>query len=153
MASGSKNKYLDRYSFRTLAAKQRIERILEATSKKALCRNEIEKIAFVNHSHTRVYIKHLLDTKQIYVSKWKLETQGKRTMFWPYYSAGNRKSKPKPEALTASEKCKRYRKKLSKDDERRDEFNFRRRAKRIKAKSDWKTSWTINSSNGQRLTG
>lgn len=153
MVSGSKNKYLNRYSFTTLAAKQRIQRILEALSKKSMCHNEIEKIAFVNHSHTRIYIKHLVQTNQIYISKWVLEKQGNRTMYWPYYSAGNKKSKPKPEALSVSEKCKRYRKKLMKDEDRREEANFRRRAKRIKAKSDWKTSWTINSSNGQKLTG
>lgn len=153
MVSGSKNKYLNRYSFTTLAAKQRIQRILEALSKKSMCHNEIEKIAFVNHSHTRIYIKHLVQTNQIYISKWVLEKQGNRTMYWPYYSTGNKKSKPKPEALSVSEKCKRYRKKLSKDEERRDALNFRRRAKRMKAKSDWKTSWTINSSNGQKLMG
>jgi hypothetical protein len=149
MASGSK---ISRYSFSTVAAKQKIEKILAATSEKALSRNQIKELIHVTHSYCNVYIRFLMNTKQIYISTWKLETQGERTMQWPYYKAGNQKSKAKPKALSISEKCKRYRKKLSKDADRVENLNMRRRAKRIKAKPDWTTSWIKSSLSGQNQT-
>lgn len=148
MESGSKR----RYSLSRPAAKQKIEKILSELSEKLLCMNDLKKVANVTHSHIKVYVRHLLETRQIYISKWKLETQGSRTMHWPYYRAGNRKNAVKPPPLTRSEKDKRYRSKLYSDKERLDKVNAKRRAKRIKPKTDWTTSWIMNSSSGQKKT-
>ena len=71
-------------------------------------------------------------------------------MYWPYYRAGNKKSKAKPLNLTSSEKCKRYRKKLLADDDRLDKLKSKRRLKRIIAKPDWTTSW-IKASNTTQI--
>lgn len=148
MESGSKT----RYSFSTQSAKRKIEKILAETSKTPLSRNQIEELAHITHSYARVYIRHLLETKQIYISKWKLETQGNRTMHWPYYSAGDKKSKPKPARLTSAQKCKRYREKIKKDDDRKEKLNAKRKAKRIIPKPDWTTEWIMNSLSGQSKT-
>lgn len=144
MESGLKT--LDKYSFSSKASRQKIEKILSLLSKKSLSRKEISEQIHVNYSHTKNYIDYLLITKQIYISLWKFETQYKSTRNFPYYRAGNKKSKPKPNALTVSEKCKRYREKLKKDDDRREKSNFKRRVRRRTIKPDWTSSW-IKASN------
>lgn len=144
MASGLK--ILDRYSFSSKASRQKIEKILSLLSQKSLSRKEISEQIHVNYRHTKNYIDYLLNTKQIYISLWKFETQDKLTRNFPYYRAGNKKSKPKPSALTVSEKCKRYREKLKKDDDRREKSNFKRRARRRTIKPDWTSTW-IKASN------
>lgn len=144
MESGSK--IFNRYSFSSKASRQKIEKILTILSQKSLSRKEISEQIHVNYRHTKNYIDHLINTKQIYISLWKFETQGELTRNWPYYKAGNKSSKPKPDALTISEKCKRYRQKLKKDDDRKEKLNLKRRAKRLTIKPDWTTSW-IKASN------
>lgn len=143
MASGLK--ILNKYSFSTQAAKLKIEKIIRLLSEKELSRRDLSEQVHLAYRHTKTYIDYLLLTKQIYISVWKLEAQGERTMSWPYYRAGDKKSKPKPDILTVAEKCKRYRKKLKKDDDRKEKANLRRRAKRITIKPDWTAAWLMAS--------
>ncbi len=111
---------------------------------------EIREKACIAYSHSVNYIYYLLENKLIYISSWKLEKQGQRTMHWPYYRAGNKKSKKKPEPLSVAEKCKRYRQKIKKDADRTDLQNAKRRNRRMKVKPDWAAAWIMqNSSNGQ----
>jgi hypothetical protein len=151
MESGSK--ILNRYSFSSQASISKINKLLDVLSKKALCRDEISKEIHVNYRHAKNYINHLLAEKKIYVSEWKLENQGERTMFWPYYRTGNRKSKPRPANLSPSERCKRYRKKLETDDIRKDRLNKKRRLKRLIIKPDWTASWMMESNTTQTSVG
>lgn len=144
MACGSK--ILNKYAFKTQASVAKINKILTILSDKALCRHEISKEIHVNYRHTKNYIDYLLAEKKIYISAWRLENKGERTMYWPYYRTGDKKSKPKPANLTQSEKSKRYRKKLSKDEDRLERINRNRRLKRVTIKPDWTASWMMASS-------
>lgn len=144
MESGSK--ITKKYSFKSKACRQKIEKILELISTEKLCRRQISEQIHVNVPHTSNYINYLMANKLIYISSWKLELQGERVMFYPYYRAGDKKSKPKPKNISIAQKSKRYREKLNKDEERKEKINSRRRTKRITVKPDWTTSW-IKASN------
>lgn len=144
-------KILERYSFSTQASRQKIDKILQLISSTQLCRRQISEQIHVNLRHTKNYIDYLLANKQIYISEWKFELQGERLMNWPYYRAGDKKSKPKPKNLSLSEKGKRYRKKLNKDEDRKEKINFKRRAKRLTIKPDWTSTW-IKASNSTQTS-
>ncbi len=138
-----------RYSFTTQATTKKLEKIISLLSEKPMTVEEIANEIHVTYRHCKNYIAYLVDEKKIYVSTWKLFTQGKSTRHWPFYSAGNKKSKPKV-TLSPNEKCKRYREKLKKDDEKMEIINKKRRAKRLKIKADWTAAWIMqNSSSGQ----
>ncbi len=146
-ASGSR---ISKYSFNFAASQAKIKKILSILSEKEMASPEIIELIHLNKSHLHNYIKYLTITKQIYISSWKMTKFGQRTMSWPFYRAGSKKSKPKPPPLTKSEKCKRYRQNIKKDEEKLDVINAKRRAKRIKIKPDWMTQWiTQNSLTGQ----
>lgn len=149
MSMESGLKILNRYSFSSKAAQLKIEKILAATSSQSLSRNKLAEIAHLSKAHIKNYVKYLIDTKQIYISSWRLEKQGKQIRFWPYYHAGNKKSKPKPEKLSVSERSKRYREKLQKDVDRLEKRNFKRRAKRLTIKPDWTAAWMMESNTTQ----
>lgn len=148
MESGSKTP--KRYSFKSKASQQKIEKILDLISINQLCRRQISEQIHVNMPHTSNYIKYLLANKLIYISSWKLELQGERVMSYPYYRSGSKKSKPKPANLSIIEKSKRYREKLKKDEDRKEKINLRRKTKRMKIKPDWTTSWIKASNTTQR---
>lgn len=150
MSMESGLKALNKYSFSTKASVAKINKILSLLSNKALCRHEIANEIHVNHRHTKNYLDYLLAENKIYVSKWCLENKGDRTMFWPYYRTGDKKSKKKPANLNASQKSKRYRQKLSKDDDRKEIINLRRRTKRRTIKPDWTASWLLVSNSTQK---
>jgi hypothetical protein len=143
MASGSK--IHNKYAFRTYAAIAKVKKILNILSEKSLCRHDIAKEIHVTYKYSKMYIDYLLAEKKIYISAWKLEEKGSRVMHWPYYRAGDNPSKPKPPNLTREERCKRYREKLSKDADRREKRNRKRRVNRVKIKPDWTTAWILAS--------
>ena len=142
MASGLK--ILNRYSFSHKASVSKINKILDALSHKALCREQISETIHVTPRHAKIYIEHLLAEKKIYISEWKFENQGRRNMLWPYYRVGNKKNKPKPPNLTSSQKCKRYREKLVKDIDRLDKLKMKRKVKNLVIKPDWTATWIMN---------
>ncbi len=120
--------------------------MLAMLSEKEMCAMDIREKACIAYSHSVNYLSYLLGKKLIYISSWKLEKHGKRTMHWPYYKAGSKKSKPKPENLSNAEKSKRYREKLKKDVHKVSIQNAKRRNKRIKVKPDWTAAWIMQSS-------
>lgn len=144
-------KILNRYSFSSTAAKLKINKILAAVSHRSLSRKQLSEIAHLSDVHIKNYINYLIATNKIYISTWKLEQQGKQIRFWPYYHAGCKKSKPKPEKLSSSERSKRYREKLKKDVDRLEKRNFKRRAKRLTIKQDWTSTW-IKASNSTQTS-
>lgn len=146
--SGSKKK--NRYSFKTQAAQAKIKKILDLTKETPMCAPDLRKNVFLEYGQMRNYLKYLLEKKLIYICKYKIETHGGRTMQWAYYKAGDKKSKPKPKALTCAEKCRRYREIMKTDLERIDKNNAKRRLKRLKVKTDWTAQWIMpSSSSGQ----
>ena len=147
MESGLKS--LNKYSFSSKAATTKINKILTSLSEKPLCRHDIAELIHSNYRHAKNYIDYLLAEKKIYISKWCLEHKGDRTMFWPYYQIGDKKSKPKPPNLTQAQKCKRYRKKLSTDEDRLDRIKSKRRNRRQVIKPDWTAAWMMASNTTQ----
>ncbi len=147
MASGLK--IFNKYAFSNQSSVSKINKILTILSDKSLCRHEIAEQIHVTLNHTKNYINFLLLQKKIYISAWKLESKGKRTLFWPYYRAGDRPNKKKPANLTYTEKSRRYREKLSKDADRKEKANRKRRLKRATIKPDWTAAWIMASNTTQ----
>lgn len=133
-----------KYSFSTQAATTKINKILDILSEKSLSRREIASQIHASFGHTRNYLNYLISEKKIYISSWKFDETGKKNMFRPCYRLGNKKNKPKPAKLTCSQRAARYREKLSKDLDRLDRVNMKRRLRRSVIKPDWTATWLMN---------
>lgn len=111
-------------------AQARMNFILEILSNKSLTKKELADVLGISSRSTQRYVTYLRKTKLIYVDYWKrLDHKAVQ-----HFKTGDKKDAAKPRALNDSERSKKYRQSM--DDETKDFYLARRRAKR------WADKWS-----------
>lgn len=145
-----------RLSFKSNIAKAKIKKILETITTKQHNNHDLSKIICLNSKHCRVYLSHLLKTKQIYISSWKKKSTKTSYIYVPYYKKGSKENAVKPPPISVNEKYRIYNQRRKMDKDRYEEYLHKRRIrhakKTIQPKSDWVSSW-IKPKNTSSLNG
>ena len=83
------------YSYTSKGGKEKIAKILNALQT-PMTRCELEKHFFISLESAKLYLKHLRDIKDVYISGWRRELEGETRGLRPIYSAGKGRNKPMP---------------------------------------------------------
>lgn len=119
----------------------KIAKIKILLNKKEMTSKELAEAIHTSTRNMNGYIRYLKLNNLIYIFKYdkvKHKTKAQNTAFYKFGSLPDVK---KPLPKTALEKSREKRAKLLSDPELHDFFNAKRRAKRIKPKADWSSSW------------
>lgn len=127
MAYLSKTKTM---AFRMPAAVAKINKILALLSEKPMSIWQLCEQVHTVRRTMQVYLNHLHDNKKIYYSTYKYEKVGNRIMPTRYYKAGNHKDAKKPAPLPAIKRSQIARDRMNQDEEKKEFFLAKRRARR-----------------------
>lgn len=106
-------------TFEQVPARLRIERILQLIATRSLTAAEIRHALYMSETAMREYIRHLRDTRQIYIAGWTRDAVcGLRPMLRPKYRAGQRVDAPRPPAKPAAISNREYRQRVMDNPER-----------------------------------
>ena len=119
----------------------KIAKIKILLDKKAMTSKELSEAIYTSTRNVNGYIRYLKQNNLIYICNYKKVKHKTKEQNAALYKFGSLPDAKKPLPKTGLEKSREKRAKLLSDPELHDFFNAKRRARNIKPKADWSSSW------------
>ena len=119
-----------------------------AKMKVLLDKKEMSVRELADAVHTSVrnmngYLRFLKLNNLVYISAYKKVQYENKQLYCAFYKFGFKPDAIKPKPQTAKEKAREKRARILADPELHDLLNAKRRARNIKPKADWTSSWVF----------
>ena len=119
----------------------KIARMKVLLDKKEMSARELADAVHTSQRNMNGYLRFLKLNGLIYIAAYKKVKYESRQFHCAFYKFGAKPDAIKPPPQTAAEKGREKRARILADPELHDFFNAKRRARNIKPKADWSSSW------------
>jgi hypothetical protein len=122
-------------------AMAKIAKIKVLLDKKAMCARELAVAVHTSQRNINGYLRFLKLFNFIYIANYKKVQCKSKQYNCAFYKFGFKPDAIKPKPQTAAEKGREKRARILADPELHDLLNAKRRARKIKPKADWTSTW------------